>query len=57
MTELDKKIIELISQGKTAKEIGKETNRSRRTIEHRIDRLKKKHNCKSLPQLIHKFAV
>lgn len=52
MKDLDKKIIQLIAEGKTAKEIGEQLNLSKRTIEDRLDKLRFKHDCKKTIQLV-----
>lgn len=52
MKDLDKKIIQLIADGKTAKEIGAQLNLSRRTIEDRLEKLRFKYDCKKTIQLV-----
>lgn len=52
MKDLDKKIIQLIADGKTAKEIGVQLNLSRRTIEDRLEKLRFKYDCKKTIQLV-----
>lgn len=50
--QTDIKILQLLSQGKTAKEIGGLVDTSGRTIEYRLDVLKAAHGAENIPHLV-----
>ena len=50
--ERDNKILELLSQGKTAKQIEELIGISDRTVQYRIDVLKAAHEAENIPQLV-----
>lgn len=56
MDHIDKEIIQMAGDGKTAKEIARELKTSSRSVEYRIASMKKYYDCKSLPQLIMKIS-
>lgn len=56
MDHIDKEIIQMAGDGKTAKEIARELKASPRSIEYRIASMKKYYDCKSLPQLLIKLS-
>ncbi len=49
------KCLKLLLEGKTAKEIANNLNLSRRTVEHYIQAIRKKLNCKNKIELFHKI--
>ena len=51
ISSLDKKILELLSDGWTNKGIAGHTGKKKRYIEKRIAALKKKYNCQNQTQL------
>ncbi len=53
---IDKKILSLWNEGKTAREIGKEINLSRRTIESRLARMRQNYDCKNNRELLRKVG-
>lgn len=50
--ERDTKILQLLSEGKTSRDIEKEVDISDRTIQYRIDVLKAAHGAANIPNLI-----
>jgi DNA-binding NarL/FixJ family response regulator len=52
-TEIEKKLLELLGEGFSAKEIAHMTNTSQRTVVKRIGNLRLKLKCKNTNQLIH----
>lgn len=48
----DVRILQLLREGESAKEIAVTSGNSPRTIEHRIDRLKKRFGAKNIPHLV-----
>lgn len=48
----DVRILQLLREGETAKEIAVYSGNSPRTIEHRIERLKKRFGAKNIPHLV-----
>ena len=52
LDETDKKIIRMVGDGLTVKEIAYKINMNKRAIEYRISCMKLYFGCKSLPQLI-----
>lgn len=49
---MNEKILELIRQGKTSKEIGKELFMSPRTVEKRLAKMREQYDCKKTIQLL-----
>lgn len=54
---MNDKILELIRQGKTSKEIGKILFMSPRTVEKRLAKLREQYDCKRTIQLLEKVEV
>lgn len=54
LSEVELNMIKLLIEGHSASQIGKELFRSKRTIEHRIEKIKEKFNCYSKVELIQK---
>lgn len=54
---MNDKILELIRQGKTSKEIGKILFMSPRTVEKRLAKLREQHDCKKTIQLLQKVEI
>jgi len=52
LDETDKKILEMISRGKTYKEISKTLYLKFHSLSYRIRQMKKQYKCLSVPQLI-----
>lgn len=48
----DLRVLQLLHEGGSAKEIGESTGLSPRTVEHRIDRLKKKFEARNIAHLV-----
>ena len=55
LDETDKKILKMASEGMTAKEIGYNMNKTPRSIEAKIRRMKEYYGCKSITQLVGKL--
>lgn len=55
LQESNNRIIEMLAEGKTAKEIARELAMSRRSVEGRIYRMRKKEQCASATQLVAKL--
>jgi DNA-binding NarL/FixJ family response regulator len=55
LDEIDKKILILLTEGKTAKQIGKAVFKSSRTVEGRLKRIRDAYDCKNTLQLIAKL--
>lgn len=56
MIKSNQDILDLLSEGKSAKEVGKVLNMSRRTVEKRIENMKEIYNCSNIVQLCVKYA-
>lgn len=54
---MNEKILHLIRQGKTSKEIGKILFMSPRTVEKRLAKLREIHDCKKTIQLLQKVEI
>jgi DNA-binding NarL/FixJ family response regulator len=52
IAERDNKILQLLSEGKTTKEIEAKVGRSDRTVQYRIDVLKAAYGAENIPHLI-----
>ena len=52
ITESNSKIIELLAKGKTVKEIAADLDLSPRTVQERIDHMRKDHNCRNVTHLV-----
>ena len=57
MKETDLKILNMAADGLTAKEIGADMKMSRRTIEARIAKMKKKYDCRSTAHLVKRILI
>lgn len=55
--ERDKKILYLLFQGKTAKQIGNEIFISSRTVENRLRVLRENYECRNNVQLTYKLLI
>lgn len=55
LDETDKKILNLISEGKTVKEIAWKVGKSSRHIDYRLKVMRKYYQCANIPQLIVKL--
>lgn len=55
LTVADTAVMDLLLQGYSASQIGERLFRSRRTIEHRIEKIKEKLSCQSKSELIQKY--
>jgi DNA-binding NarL/FixJ family response regulator len=51
------KLIDLLANGSTIRSIAKTNNIKLYTLERQIDRLKTKHNCKTVTQLVVQFKL
>lgn len=51
------KLIDLLANGNTIRAIAKANDVKRYTLERQIDRLKTKHNCKTVTQLVVQFKL
>ena len=54
---MNDKILQLIRQGKTSKEIGKILFMSPRTVEKRLAKMREQYDCKRTIQLLEKVEV
>lgn len=52
MNQTNQRIVELIAEGMADKEIAKELNKKKRTIEKAISRMLKKYNCRNRAHLV-----
>jgi DNA-binding NarL/FixJ family response regulator len=52
-----KKLIELLATGSTVRGIAKTNGVKLYTLERQVDRLKTKHNCKTITQLVVKLKL
>jgi DNA-binding NarL/FixJ family response regulator len=57
MQEQNRKIIQLLAEGKTVKEVAHSIGLKKRTVHDRIQNLKRKFGAKSIAQLVVKFKT
>lgn len=57
MNEQNKRILELLSEGKALKEIADIIGMKERTIEKRLDNMRRKEHCRSTIQLVVKILL
>ena len=56
VTPDQKRVVSLLSKGKTVKEVAKEIKVNLRTLEARLDSLRFKHGCKNNVELVADFV-
>lgn len=57
ITETNRKIIELLAEGKVYKEVAAELSMKTRTVIDRIQELKKQNDCRTVTQLVVKYVA
>jgi DNA-binding NarL/FixJ family response regulator len=57
MNEQNKRILELLSEGKALKEIASEMNMHIKTVEKRLNKMRKKNKCVNRMELAMKFVT